>query len=78
MIIFAGFPERARFETHTSARSDMDFCTFFLGFSPGYGAPAALLTTMLLKVVGLDEYSISVAAVVALMVCWSAAPKLIR
>ena len=42
------------------------------------GAPAALLTTMLLKVVGLDEYSISVAAVVALMVCWLAAPKLIR
>ena len=39
---------------------------------------AALLTAMLLKVVGLDEYGISVAAVFALMVCWSTAPKLIR
>ncbi len=39
---------------------------------------AALLTILLLKVVGLDEYRISIAAVVALMVCWSAAPKLIR
>ena len=39
---------------------------------------AALLTILLLKVVGLDEYGISVAAVVALMVCLSTAPKLIR
>ncbi len=31
---------------------------------------AALLTILLLKVVGLDEYGISVAAVFALMVCW--------
>ncbi len=39
---------------------------------------AALLATMLMKVVGLDEYSISAGALVALMVCWTAAPKLIR
>ncbi len=39
---------------------------------------AALLTILLLKVVGLDEYDISVAALVALIVCWSTAPKLIR
>ena len=40
---------------------------------------AALLTTMLLEVLELAEgYRYSIAAVVALMVCWLTAPKLIR
>ena len=40
---------------------------------------AAVLTAMLLNVVELAEgYRYSIAALVALMVCWSAAPKLIR
>ena len=43
------------------------------------GGAAAFLTIMLLKVVGVDTgYRYTAAAVVALMICWSAAPKLIR
>ncbi len=43
------------------------------------GGAATFLTIMLLKVVGLAEgYRYTAVAVVALVICWSTAPKLIR
>ncbi len=43
------------------------------------GGVAAFLTIMLLKTLGLAEgYRYTAVAVVALVICWSTAPKLIR
>ena len=43
------------------------------------GGAAAFLTIMLLKVLDVDTgYRYTAVAVVALMICWSTAPKLIR